>query len=264
MTDNFYLSLAAILLLPLIPAYVIYKFLPESDTDVSGPYQGLSLKLKGAFAGYFLLVLVGLALQYVVMNNKQEKQIESLGREVQQKDNTIAQLQAQLQASSNPVVDWHIKGAVLPVKEGTRFFYDDGTTRNDPDGSFDLIKRSIAKEGKANPPKWVCVYNTNTGFRVISLNREISHPDITAYNVAFDDTNHEILIKKPIEINSVEKDSIAAVANFIEKNPSLKAQVEQIDPSIFNKAKQINEQKQLDRVRMLPVSRAAVSRPGSN
>lgn len=73
MADNFYLTLAAILLLPLVPAFIIYKFLPASDTDVSGPYQGLSLKLKGAFAGYFLLVIVGLVLQYAVMNNKQEK-----------------------------------------------------------------------------------------------------------------------------------------------------------------------------------------------
>lgn len=262
--DNFYLSLAAILLLPLVPAFIIYKFLPASDTDVSGPYQGLSLKLKGAFAGYFLLVIVGLALQYTVTNNKQQKQIESLTREAKEKDTALAQLQAQLQASANPVIDWHIKGAVTPAGDGTRFFYDDGTTRNDPDGSFDLIKRTLAKEGMATPPKWVCVYNNNTGFRVISLNREISHPDIAAYNVAFDDAKHQILIQKPIEINSIEKDSIAAVANYLEKNPTLKIQAQQIDPSLFNKAKIINEQKRLDRVRMLPATRAGAVRPGSN
>lgn len=260
MTDNFYLSLAAILFLPILPAYVIYKFLPASDTDVSGPYQGLSLKLKGAFAGYFLLVIVGLALQYAVMNNKQEKQIESLAREAKQKDTLIAQLQAQVLASSHPVIDWHIKGAVMPAKEGTRFFYDDGTTRNDPDGSFDLVKRALANEGKASPPKWVCVYNINTGFRVISLNREVAHPDIAAYHVVFDDANHEILIQKPIEINSIEKDSIAAVANFVNNNPSLKMQVQQIAPTIFDKAKVINEQKQLDKLRMRPLTKAAVTR----
>src|SRR5438128_4742058 len=109
MTDNFFLILAAILIIPVIPAFIIYKFLPSSDTDVSGPYQGLSLKLKGAFAGYFLLVIVGLALQYTVMNNRQQKQIESLSRDATQKDTTISQLQAQLQASASPVIDWHIK-----------------------------------------------------------------------------------------------------------------------------------------------------------
>ncbi len=233
MADNFYLALAAILLVPIIPAYILYKFLPASDTDVSGPYQGLSLKLKGAFAGYFLLVMVGLALQYVIMNNKQERMIESLTEQAKQKDTTIAQLQSQLAASSNPVIDWRIKGAVWPEgKEGTRFFYGDGTTKNDPDGSFELVKRSIAKEGAAKPPRWICVYNINTGFRVVSLNRDIGHPDIAAYNVSFNDSLYEILIKKPIDINSIEKDSVLAVANFIGKDPELKTKVQQTNPDI--------------------------------
>ena len=236
MADNFFLILAAILIIPVIPAFIIYKFLPASDTDVSGPYQGLSLKLKGAFAGYFLLVIVGLALQYVVMNNKQAKAIESLQRETKQKDTTIAQLNNQLLASANPVIDWHIKGIVTPEKDGTRFFYDDGTTTNAPDGSFELIKRSIAKEGTARPPKWMCVYNSATGFKVVSLNRDIPQPDIAAYNISFDDAAHEILVKKPIDINSKEKDSVVAVANFVQSNPTLKAEVERTNPMLLQKA----------------------------
>jgi len=250
MADNFYLVLAAILLVPIIPAYILYKFLPASDTDVSGPFQGLSLKLKGAFAGYFLLVMVGLALQYVIMNNKQERKIESMTADAQQKDTTIAQLKTQLAASANPVIDWRIKGSVRPEgKEGTRFFYDDGTTKNDPDGSFELIKRSIAKEGKASPPRWICVYNLNTGFKVVSLNRDISHPDIAAYNVSFDDKLHEILIKKPIDINSIENDSVLAVANFIEKNPELKIKVQQTNPDIFKKASVLEQERNANKLR---------------
>jgi hypothetical protein len=190
------------------------------------------------------LVIVALVLQYAVMNNKQEKEIERLSREVTQKDTTITQLQSQVMASANPVVDWKIKGAVTPAgKEGTRFFYDDGTTNNAPDGSFELIKRSIAKEGNARPPKWMCVYNAATGYKVVSLNRDISHPDITAYNISFDDNKHEILVKKPIDINSIEQDSVIAVANFIEKNPELKTQVLQIDPGIFQKASTFKREK---------------------
>jgi hypothetical protein len=253
--DNFFLVLAAILIIPLVPAFIIYKFLPASETDVSGPYQGLSLKLKGAFAGYFLLVIVGLVLQYAIMGNKQEKRIETLTREAKQKDTTIAQLQSQLLASANPVIDWKIKGAVTPTKDGTRFFYDDGTTNNAPDGSFELIKRSIAKEGKAKPPGWMCVYNFNTGFKVVSLNRDIPHPDIAGYNIAFDDDKHEIIVRKPIEINSIEKDSVVAVANYIEKNPELKAKVNEIDPSFLNKATILRQQKQLDKAKLLQFER---------
>ena len=261
MSDNFYLSLAAILLLPVIPAYILYKFLPVSDTDVSGPYQGLSLKLKGAFAGYFLLVIVGLVLQYAIMNNKQQKTIESLTRAGQQKDTIIHKLQSDILASANPVIDWHIKGIVTPGgKEGTRFFYDDGTTESTPDGSFDLIKRVIAKGGTASPPKWMCVYNLNTGFKVISFNRDIPQPDIADYSIAFDDQQHQIIINKPIKVNSLEKDSIVAVANYIEKNPDLKAKVLQIDSGFLRKASVIRQEQQIDKAKKIQFNKALLQK----
>ncbi len=49
--------LAAIVLLPLLPAYILYKALPSS-ADVSGPLAGLTVKLGGGFGGYFVLVMV--------------------------------------------------------------------------------------------------------------------------------------------------------------------------------------------------------------
>ena len=45
------------ILLPIIPALLLFKFLP-STADVSGPFQGLQIKLGGAVGAYFLLVLV--------------------------------------------------------------------------------------------------------------------------------------------------------------------------------------------------------------
>ena len=44
------------MLVPLIPAYIIYRTLP-SQTVVRGPFKGLQVQLGGAFGGYFLLVL---------------------------------------------------------------------------------------------------------------------------------------------------------------------------------------------------------------
>jgi hypothetical protein len=46
-------------LLPLIPAYILFKSLP-STAIVTGPLQGLKINLGGAFAGYFLLFLVAM------------------------------------------------------------------------------------------------------------------------------------------------------------------------------------------------------------
>lgn len=42
---------------PILPAFIFFKFLP-SKADASGPFQGLEIKLGGAFAGYFLILML--------------------------------------------------------------------------------------------------------------------------------------------------------------------------------------------------------------
>ena len=44
-------------LVPIVPAYVLYKNLPNR-TVVKGPFQGLNVQLSGSFGGYFLLTLI--------------------------------------------------------------------------------------------------------------------------------------------------------------------------------------------------------------
>jgi hypothetical protein len=44
-------------LLPIVPSYILYKALPSTGR-AEGPFKGLKIKLSGAFAGYFLLVLL--------------------------------------------------------------------------------------------------------------------------------------------------------------------------------------------------------------
>lgn len=43
-------------LLPIIPAYILYRFLPSKAT-VKGPFKGLTVQLKGAFGAYFIVLL---------------------------------------------------------------------------------------------------------------------------------------------------------------------------------------------------------------
>lgn len=62
--------LASILLLPLIPAYFLYKRLP-SKTTVSGPFKGLNVQLTGSFGGYFILVLFSSGL-FTIMQQTQQ------------------------------------------------------------------------------------------------------------------------------------------------------------------------------------------------
>lgn len=47
-------------ILPLLPAYLLYRLLP-SEGSVEGPWHGFRIKLGGAFAGYFILVVTILA-----------------------------------------------------------------------------------------------------------------------------------------------------------------------------------------------------------
>jgi len=52
-----YVFMLLILLLPLLPAFILFRFLPGS-ADVEGPFKGLTIKLGGAFAGYIVAVLL--------------------------------------------------------------------------------------------------------------------------------------------------------------------------------------------------------------
>jgi hypothetical protein len=56
MIDYKLVILSAIVLLPLIPAYLLFKALPSSGT-VEGPLAGLKVKLGGAFGGYVALTV---------------------------------------------------------------------------------------------------------------------------------------------------------------------------------------------------------------
>jgi hypothetical protein len=63
--------LCALLLVPLLPAYLLFKFLP-SKAVAKGPFKGLRIDLSGAFAGYFVLVLLAYSFMYNVKPNPPE------------------------------------------------------------------------------------------------------------------------------------------------------------------------------------------------
>jgi hypothetical protein len=46
-------------LLPLVPAMLIFKFFPETKVTVSGPLQNLTVNATGAFAAYVVTVALG-------------------------------------------------------------------------------------------------------------------------------------------------------------------------------------------------------------
>jgi hypothetical protein len=54
---SIYFLLPMLVLLPLVPAFILFKVL-KSSGEIRGPLYGLTLQLGGAFAGYFALLLV--------------------------------------------------------------------------------------------------------------------------------------------------------------------------------------------------------------
>jgi hypothetical protein len=69
--DNFFLVTGTVVLLPLVPAYILFKFLP-SEAGADGPYSGLSLRLKGAFAAYFVVLLAVMSFFHTLPSNEVE------------------------------------------------------------------------------------------------------------------------------------------------------------------------------------------------
>lgn len=45
------------ILLPLVPAVLIYLIFPNTQTKLGGPFSGLTLKSSGAFSAYFIVLL---------------------------------------------------------------------------------------------------------------------------------------------------------------------------------------------------------------
>src|SRR5256885_13971987 len=111
-TYNFIYLLTAMLLLPLIPAFLLYKFLP-SKTSVSGPFKGLNLKLTGAFGGYFLLVLTAIGVFFPLLKNDQQKVIEQQKQRIKELENAVSAKQ-----------QWVMKGNVVSTSpKQTKVFF---------------------------------------------------------------------------------------------------------------------------------------------
>lgn len=53
-----WVTLALLFLLPMVPAFVLYRFLPAAG-EVGGTLYGVPIKLTGSIAGYVVVLLIG-------------------------------------------------------------------------------------------------------------------------------------------------------------------------------------------------------------
>lgn len=112
--DKFTLILAVVL--PMIPAFLLFKFLPKSQAGVEGPFKGLQIKLGGAFAAYFIIFI---ALYYLYVEPDYSNKITSMENQILYLEASNKKLQKSL---GDQCEIWTIKGKVLdnagiPVKD---------------------------------------------------------------------------------------------------------------------------------------------------
>lgn len=216
-TYTFLYILAAVLLLPLIPAFLLYKFLP-SRTSVGGPFKGLNIKLTGAFGGYFLLVITAIGVFFPLLKNEQAKIIEQQNEKIKELENTMSSHQ-----------QWVMKGNILSTSpKQTKVFFDQRGTDFYETGEFSMNFNTELENGKPILPKALCIFNKDDGYKVLNLSRDFKSDDIKNFGINFDDSTHTIKIDSAIDIQSKAKTRIDIETKLLEKIKS-----KQIDPLTY-------------------------------
>lgn len=171
------LSLAVIVLVPCIPAFLLFKALP-CRADVSGPLQGLEVKLGGAFAGYFALVVLVLASHSVWQ--------PSLRSQVWTVDGQLAYQGGQAQGLVNNTQIEPERPDVMLSSDGS--FKMAVHTSLDPGGEVEFPKVDINLQGYSPVD--------------IPLNNETWTNPVTkqAIKLKRDTVEHEIHIQQPIRL----------------------------------------------------------------
>jgi len=172
-----------VLLLPLIPAFVLFRFLPSS-ANVEGPFKGLTIKLGGAFAGYFLTVLFSWHIAKTLLEPMWSDNW-----------NVVAHIAFDGAPANHPPPTQ----AIVLVKPPTAEIEDSGFLQMSVPipllhtGAIDIQRLVVAVDG----------YETVN----VPLDPDNLHLGAYGgqdYKVTFDEAHHQILIGKPIVLTKVQ------------------------------------------------------------
>lgn len=198
--------LAAVMLLPLVPAFLLYKFLP-SRTSVGGPFKGLNIKLTGAFSGYFLLVITAIGIFFPLLKNEQAKIIDQQNQRIKELEN-----------KTNSRQQWIMKGYIVSTSpKQTKVFFDQTGTNFWETGEFSMNFYADMQAGKPTLPKALCIFNKDDGYKVLNLSRDFKSDDIRNFGINFDDSAHLIKIDSVIDIQSKAKAKIEIEKNLLQQ-----------------------------------------------
>jgi hypothetical protein len=181
-------TLLFILLIPLIPAMLLYTFLP-SKTAVDGPFKGLNIKLSGAFSGYFLLVLIAISISIMVGKSQNKKLHEQ-----------VNQLTQKLEETNLNYEDWEISGKV-DVENPPLTTIFSNVDKAQPDNSG-IFRTKVLVEKNRSKLNMLCFYHQSGKYKILNLNKDFPPDDVANYDISVDSINKRVKIKKTIAINS--------------------------------------------------------------
>jgi hypothetical protein len=197
-TYNLILTLASVLIIPLIPALIIYKYLP-SKTAVKGPFKGLNINLTGAFGGYFLLVIIALGLTYSAIYNQNKDKLKESLITIDKLNARIDGLNAGIFAEKSKYRQWKVVGQLdSKSPELTKIFIDEENISINALGKFRAS--IIAKTDDNNRvilPGAVCFFNQQEGYSVVDLS--------IRDKVEIDSTSGQISIREVIKLKTPVK-----------------------------------------------------------
>lgn len=173
MTDLIIL-VSIVVLLPIIPAYILYKALPSGAT-VSGPYKGLSIQLKGAFAGYFIVALLasGFITGYPHLKPKPDYDLWTVQGKIQLEEGGM-----------------DLEGTTISIKPPEQNVNEEGR--------FLIENIPLPKQLGLKKPSLV-INKEGYGIKCLTLEtKPPAYEDLPKYEIIFDEERKDIRINTPI------------------------------------------------------------------
>ena len=212
------IAVSLVIILPLLPAILIYKLLPHSQSDATGPFQGLKIKLGGAFGGYFITAL----LMLVVFKTIKPTSWDEANRKAQELNQKLNDAQSTLQQAQNSSSElakqldklkadydraqeeikhykvWKVSGTVHAGKDPQHKL----TISVHPPPSINADGRFsvLVVESKGVPtPDFPSLQLDEDGYysQPVYL---VKSDDVDTYEIVPDDEHHTIEVKKPISL----------------------------------------------------------------
>jgi hypothetical protein len=174
-----------ITLLPLIPSYILFKFLP-SESFVTGPFKGLKVNFSGATAIYFIIFIA-------ILTTNQFWKMEA-PKNLDLKNYEVWKVEGKLQADS--IENYQEERFRIIVEPQ---YYQ---ISNDGQFSIDILRKRNATTGRMEFPK---LYISDTDGDYMGMNINIdsdgsSQWNNTNYDIQQIDSINTITINNPIDV----------------------------------------------------------------